>query len=648
MLRTFIMVCLVAFMPGIAYAGLDPEVEVPYHVRIVVMIGDHRLLTPVFRNRVCTEIRDSIQAALGEMGVVEVFDNNELQIQKANVRGPLLASLERTAALAARVQAKGLREALDDWKEVSGVKTHFVRIDYLNDRYRIRTRQFDGTTGLPSPVVRRAEREDRLFVARTAALMVERDFGIVGTLEQASGNDMRMVFKASALEGPLNRWVRRDDIFAIAGIGQGPTSLWSVPIEWAVLRVLEEPHEGSCRCRLLARYREPLKQNTLVRCFRCIKLGTASGPLRLRFVDETTLSPLAALQISVASDDLGSDSVEQGSTDSEGMFRSNKVFEHLAIAKVFGGPGVAAQLPVPILDDQVVVCRLRTNPTAQSLGNLEQSRKRLVERIDERLYAHQQSVNEISQLNDPKTREAVLDKAKAMLQALTAGIAEFSAEATALRNRARELGLGNKFQIGEIEDRLEDLAHRRTQLQAYIVDLENVIKKEHDPRLARLKEMIARAQLHESEYEFDKAIAIYEQVIKEGADLANVKDLQNHLDQLKRDWTPKNAAHLEARQFFVNEWPKPQTATQLKAQLGQAQKMLRLCRDNGDHLTPLLVIKANIAHLEQLKKRLNILLGSPRPEDRGEINLIAEARAGLDSLSKEAREIARATSMPVK
>ena len=56
-------------------------------------------------------------------------------------------------------------------------------IDYSGVHYEIQARQFDGLTGRPSPVVRRDRTRDREFVAKTAALLIDQDFGLVGTFD---------------------------------------------------------------------------------------------------------------------------------------------------------------------------------------------------------------------------------------------------------------------------------------------------------------------------------------------------------------------------------------------------------------------------------------------------------------------------------
>src|SRR5713101_3176280 len=89
--------------------ALDPETDKPYELRVVLGVADQRLLTDVFKEQVERELRDGLQAALGDLATVEVV---------------------RAHPRLKEVEANGL-QALDAWKDVDGVKTHFVMIDYV-------------------------------------------------------------------------------------------------------------------------------------------------------------------------------------------------------------------------------------------------------------------------------------------------------------------------------------------------------------------------------------------------------------------------------------------------------------------------------------------------------------------------------------
>ena len=53
---------------------------------------------------------------------------------------------------------RGLQHALDSWKYLSNTKIHFVLIDFVQGQYEISAREYDGTTGLASPVVRQVRK----------------------------------------------------------------------------------------------------------------------------------------------------------------------------------------------------------------------------------------------------------------------------------------------------------------------------------------------------------------------------------------------------------------------------------------------------------------------------------------------------------
>src|SRR6516165_1321876 len=166
-------------------AQLDPEKDTAYRLQIVLKIADHPPLTVAFKDQVKRELRASLQDAFADLARVEIVDTH-----------PLLKEIE----------SKGLQAALEGWKDISSQKTHFVLIDFRDGQYDILAGQHDGLTGLASPMTRSARTPDREFVARTAALLLERDFGLVGTLEgSARGSDVRVILKAAGLGIPMDR-----------------------------------------------------------------------------------------------------------------------------------------------------------------------------------------------------------------------------------------------------------------------------------------------------------------------------------------------------------------------------------------------------------------------------------------------------------
>src|SRR5260370_27403067 len=150
------MLFLVSFFlipVSLARGALDPETDKPYRLQVVLRIAENRLLTPVFRDLVERQLRESLQAALGDLASVEV------------VRQHLLLK---------EVEAKGLQAALDGYSVLSDTKIHFVLVDFVDGLYQIQARQHDGFTGLASPV-RRSSTADRQLVASLASAVISQD-----------------------------------------------------------------------------------------------------------------------------------------------------------------------------------------------------------------------------------------------------------------------------------------------------------------------------------------------------------------------------------------------------------------------------------------------------------------------------------------
>src|SRR5262249_11923244 len=129
------------------------------------------------------------------------------------------------------VRAKGL-EILDSYSKITGVKVHFVRLSLSGGRYELQARQYDGTAGLASHGVRKDRTSDRRLVARTAALLVIRDFGLAGTVTKVNDQTVDVTLQGGQLGVDLKRWVGRDEVFAVTQITRGSGGLRSTPMPW--------------------------------------------------------------------------------------------------------------------------------------------------------------------------------------------------------------------------------------------------------------------------------------------------------------------------------------------------------------------------------------------------------------------------------
>ncbi len=643
MSRCALLTLLVLWTAAPAYAALDPETKKPYTVQVVLQTGAHPVFTKLYQDRLRRGLEDGLRAALGRLGQVEAADRDILLRQlngKAKLGDERRAALERALALLEEVQRHGLQEALDNWKEVSESKIHFVLVDFTDGRYTVRARQFDGLTGLASPVVREAHTNDHEFVPRLASFLVNLDFGFVGTLEPSfkltgDGPEVQLILKGGDVGVPLAPWVRKGEVFAVSQIQQAGKERRATRVPETILQVLDEPKGAACRCRVLHRFEDPLPLGGRVAGYRCLKLGTTRGLLHLRLVNTQGL-PLAGQRFEVSQDNYGADPKQEGATNEDGFTPAPLgPYDHVALVRVLAGMKILAQFPVPILDGRPVVRSLDIDPKVAKLGQFEFDKKYLVKRLDQSLLGVTGLVEELDQLGKIKKWKEALAKAHAGLKTLRADLDNYNADMDKLRKAPAPL------QMTPVSERLQLLKQREAKIQEFIAKVEKAEAEEKDPRRRHLRQMAEVAQLKESEAEFDEAIGLYKKVLQEGQNEPALRPYADHLAKLEKAWAPKNDAQKLARAFIYKTWPGLTSAADLKAHMDEAKKALQACVEAGDRMTPLKLIKSNTAHATTLAKRLETVLQSTDPEAKKEGQTIVEVSTELEKLTTEATNFVR-------
>jgi hypothetical protein len=651
LLRT-IACCLAAtLLAGPAFAQLDSEENKPYQLRVIVSFSKHPLLTPAFKDEVRREIGGSFQAAFGRAGLVEVIDKENLREVASHSSGPAAASLQQSIELLDSVEAKGLEEAFRTFHQVSDTKTHFVTIEFKNDRYEISARQYDGTTALTSPVVRQASTYDRQFVARATTLLIERDFGVVGTIRDRQGDQVKITLKAGALAGAPDPWVRRGDIFAISQIQQGPDGQRGYPMKWTLLRAADDAKNGVCLCVLNHRYdaKVALPQTSPILGYRCIKLGTSHAPLRLRLVDDKSRAPKAFVRVNISQAGFDSKEQEHLSSDAVGLVQSRREYRDIAYVSVLVG-NPPALLPVEILDHRgTVACDVAESAEAERLGQLESTRDELLRRIGDALLRSVALFNELRELDEKKLRDEALEVARTGLKDMDVAAAGFEIELANFRKEVQELKADIRDRLLELCERgLQRFKEDRQQLREYAERLDKVRIAEQDPVRQKLKELASSVHLRQQEADYDKAIAIYEEIVRLGKDLPAVQPYKEQLAKLKKQWELKDEDHKKARDFIYNSWPKLTSAADLKEHMAEAKKSLAKCILVGDRLTPEKLLRANIDHFNRLAKRLETVANADNPDDRNEARAISGVRGDLEELTKQASNFIRPAKAPAK
>jgi hypothetical protein len=627
MSRAAVAIVLLATWSSAARAQLDAEVDKPYHLRVALRVAQHRALTTVFKKQLQDELHDSLQSVYGALADVQVLDMNQ---PDELAKDPLLK----------RVADDGLQLGLDGPQPLGQAKTHFVFVDFEDGQYKIAARQHDGLTGLASPVVRRAQTTDRLLVARWAALLVNQDFGLVGTFGMpAPDGKVTVRLKGGGLGVPLQAWAHKGEVFAVAVLAKDATGvLRSERVPWAVLQVEAEPEKDTCACHFYYRKaydNRPLPSGPQVLGYRCLKLGTITAPLRLRFISlDKTGTPQVGLQVEVSEHGFQDKPRSARATNSDGRVQFEP-FSNLAFVRVLNSSGTpVARLPVEILGDRLVVCEVEVSSEGDLVGALVDRRNRLLKQVYETL--QQQSVV-LKEIQGLKSREEALERAKD-------GLAALDKEANNLRDLVGQLRQDargkERVDLTECERGLEALRTWREPLQRSIKDLQEIIKVENDPRLRGWKEQVYKAKGLEAEAEYGQALAIYEKVLKEGA---QDEELRKQVEDLRRRWETKSDEHRKAREFIYGTWAQAEDVAAMKEHLAEARKAFEVCRGVGDVLTVKKLLRVNVAHTVALQKEQERLQGNTADELQKAKN-IKEVAEGLQGLLKDAAAFVRSAS----
>jgi tetratricopeptide (TPR) repeat protein len=347
---------------------------------------------------------------------------------------------------------------------------------------------------------------------------------------------------------------------------------------------------------------------------------------------------LAGQAVTISGNDFGPKPKEEHSTQADGTIQSKESYQNIAFVRVLDAGGeVRAKIPVAILDDRTVDCPLKKNRQEEELGDWNSKKKRWQERIYDSHLAVNELFQELNQYLEKQQVKEALAAAQNGLKAMENEDANFRDELAELKKTAETAGgaqtkdLMNELAQGE--RRLQELRDKRKQVADFVANLDKALQKAQSPEAQNLAKMVENAKILESTAEFEKAIVMYEKILREPEPPPSVKD---HLQKLQRQWTLKDKQHGQARSLIYNVWPKMESATEMKAHLDEVRKAFQICKAAGDRLTPLKLLNANIALSSKLQKELDGLQGTS--EGGGtKAQTIADVAEELSKLTEEIR-----------
>jgi hypothetical protein len=597
-----LVAALVALLPASAAAQppppLDTEGNVPYLWRVVVQTRPHPLLTPSFRDQLRRDLLAALQPGLGQLGTVEVVDLDAIPRDKWD---PLWQQFDD----------KGFG-ALDAPRDLTGVKTHFLRVEVRDGIFYLEARQYDGFTGLASPTVRKQSTRVAESVGRVAGLMIERDFGIAGTADPAGKDEYLIKLKAGQL-GPVDRLVKPGDVFAVqrvmrttrpapepartatgrvisAPTGSTPPPAYSPePLKWTLLRVVEVKDGGVARCTALTGYKVPLTPKAGTAGFRCLRLPTVAAPVAVRLVSGNGSSPGAGTNIRV----WGTDTVFADKPTPRDyldldpqtlMYRSNRPLTNVACLTVSFGPTASKQFPVPILGPEPITLPVEVSAELEEKATYERAVLSLSARTSDARIAQVACFDAVAKLiKDRKNAEAVA-RAKAGFQAAETAHKVLTEELDQLRKDvAKSPGTANL--LTAVESQLAALQASNAQLGARLTELEAVVVKENDPkevaRDVQAQALNTRITLLLQRGEVDEALAAYDQLATLVGDNQRA-EVKTRRDKLAAEWKPKDDEHARARLYLTQTWPSLSAAADLNDSLGTLRTAVDRCKQHGD------------------------------------------------------------------
>lgn len=649
MIRSRHSLCLLGTLLAAATAcpAAEPAPGPAYKLTIVLDFARSRAFTEPFRQQVERELREGLQAALGSLAVVDVTSKH-----------PLLSD----------IRDRGLGKALDSWKYSPDdqAKTHFILVDLVNNKYQVQARQFDGPTGLPSPVVRTANTPDRAFVARTAALLIEQDFGFTATFKSWPGAGVaappksgpptpeivQLKFLGSAEGVPLSQWVKPNDVFAVVHMFTGNRPPEVIPD--ALVQIQEAPQddnpEALCSGRLFYRYDASLlREGSGHDGYRCVKLGAVSAPVRLRFLQQRpnkTRGPyLAPLTVEVR---------QRGFTEQAGVVsgicdggnfttagRANvQPFDRVAFVTVLSGKQPKAFIPVPLVDDHTVVAVL--SASTDKGDTLARDLERWKEEV---LMAWKVQAQIFKDLNE-MAEKADTPRAK-IIERAQEGLTRTADDWSKLEEEKGRILGAVKTQPPDLkaqEDTLSDLRRGEKKLREYVKEQEESLKKDADPDRQKARAMVADAGLEEEKAEYGKAIELYRKAMEV---LTDDKTLQDRVNKLETAWTPRDEAHARARDFIYKVWPGLDTAG-LEREMATAHKALDACKGVGDTLYPRRLLLAIKDHITRLSQESAAALKKTDLDDDKSVERIAKVSDQLKKLLSATLDYLKTKSPPAE
>ena len=581
-------------------APLDPEPNAPYRWQVGIRCSTHPVLSATVRQQLARALRATLQATIDSAGEVEVVDFTN-------------AADEKNPVLKAFVERGWAALDPDPARELTNVKTHVLTVDYKDGEFQLAARQLDGFTGIASPVLRKQSARTTDTLGRIAALLVEPDFGPVGTVMPIPGESehVRVTFRGSALAPPAN-WVRKGDVLVASAVreiakpidpknplprdfkGQLPTFRTGVPFSFTLLKVTEKPDDaGACKCIVLTRFKDPWARDVLARSasrrigLRAMKLATIEAKVKLRLVALDGTPHVKGSLIQVTGTDLDF-SAQPGPDDvlkyESGTYRSGRVFNNVACIHV-GLEGAGPQLfPVPVLGDDPVVLRFDVKPEDEERAAFASECNGYRAKVADLVLSQRSLFEKVNAYLDQSKNRDALSSATGGQAAVTEAHRILVDELKQLRERPRAGEDNLKRILDAGEKQLAAVEKGIGELNKTMGLLTDVAKSSDDPSKLeaefRAKELAERIKDFRSRGDIPEALEAMDKLINLVPGNQAIKDER---EKLQAEWSPKDDEHRKARDA-MKKWQTAKTFDDFKEYAFPTKKAVEILVRKGDRL----------------------------------------------------------------
>lgn len=624
---------------------LSPETDDWYRWRIVLRVKPHPQLDKTIRAQLVKDLSAAVAPSVSKFAEVEVYD---LAVMPAERKDPLIKAFEEKGWPALAQQ---------EFHELTGIKTHFLTLEFKNGQYRLESRQHDGSTGLISPVLRTNETRAIDQIARLAGQMLFPDFGPVCTIiggkeTESTGFVLSM---RGAARAPIESLIKAGDIFAVSLVTKNepitdrprsrgkttgpatppkPPSFVGTPKDYTFLKAITAPNpDGTFRCSVITRYEVgvPTTLTGLVGA-RAMKLSGLMVPVKVKVVTKDGKPHPRASLLTVYGTD-GDYAVNPGPRDgfaynpADGTFQSARPLQSIACLVVGLSQSYSERFPIALSGQRDFTIVMENDEATARKAELEKATVALRMSIAEAHTALTSLYETTGRLANEQRNKDALDRVQQGVKTAETTDQTLTAEL----ERIRKIPGAN---IADCEQHLKMYREWRDKLKSYEVNLAAAAKV--DPirmeKELRVKDLAERIKTLREQGEIPEALETYDELIE----LSKDDKMKVEKEKLAREWAPQDEAHRAAREVLLVKWPSIQSVDDFVKNTTPFVKAAELMMKKGDRLgTRKLYNAFNLAYSKL--KALTEALDASNADDQKKLEQINNVYSELKPLEEKVR-----------